>query len=114
MPTKAAHILKKLRKNTIIIALEERDNMFSSEHFATILLQWRQDGITNMVFVVGNTFGLDARIVNKARFTLKSCKNDISPSIGARVAMRTTVLCRNNFSWTSLSQGITRRDSMAV
>ena len=53
-----------------MVALDGRGKTLTSEEFATRLARWRDDGIADLVFVIGGADGLDRRLIERAAFVL--------------------------------------------
>jgi 23S rRNA (pseudouridine1915-N3)-methyltransferase len=62
-------ILSWLKKDDFMIALDERGDHLTSEGLADFLKMKADQGIKNLVFVIGGAFGLDKEVVKKAKFT---------------------------------------------
>ena len=54
----------------IVIALDEREESLSSKDFAEKIGDWRDQGIRDLVFMIGGADGLDEVIRKKARQTM--------------------------------------------
>ena len=61
----ALKISKLVKKNSIVYLLDERGKAFSSDEFSSLVVDSRDNGIQNLVFVIGGSCGL-----NKGNFTL--------------------------------------------
>ena len=61
-------ILQWLRPDDFLIALDENGKQLSSEGLADFLQARSNESVKNLVFLIGGAFGLDAQILNKARF----------------------------------------------
>ena len=57
-------------KGAVVVALDERGKPLSSVAFAKRLGQWRDDGVRDLVFVIGGAEGLDEIVRKKAGLTL--------------------------------------------
>jgi 23S rRNA (pseudouridine1915-N3)-methyltransferase len=53
-----------------VIALDEREKSLSSQEFAKKIGNWRDEGIRDLVFVIGGPDGLDEVICKQAQQTL--------------------------------------------
>jgi len=54
----------------MIVALDERGKNFSSPEFATHLGNWRDEGVRELVFVIGGADGLDKTLCSRAGLVL--------------------------------------------
>jgi 23S rRNA (pseudouridine1915-N3)-methyltransferase len=57
-------------KGAVVVALDERGKPLTSVAFAKQLGLWRDDGVREVVFVVGGALGLDDAVRRKATLTL--------------------------------------------
>lgn len=55
---------------SIIVALDESGDQITSREFAKELGSWRDDGESNIAFVIGGAGGLDADVIRRARLRL--------------------------------------------
>jgi 23S rRNA (pseudouridine1915-N3)-methyltransferase len=62
-------LLRLLRDDELLVALDERGRQYTTRDLATRLEQWRMNGIHNIVFVVGGADGLHDDIKQRARET---------------------------------------------
>ena len=53
-----------------LVALDRNGKEFSSEDFAQLLGIWRDEGVTELTFVIGGAEGLDHGIVKRARLVI--------------------------------------------
>ena len=53
-----------------MVALDQGGKEISSEDFAQLLGIWRDEGVTELTFVIGGAEGLDHGIVKRARHVL--------------------------------------------
>lgn len=63
-------LLAEILKGATVVALDGRGRTLTSEEFATKLARWRDDGVADLVFVIGGAEGLDPRILERAAFVL--------------------------------------------
>lgn len=61
-------ILDWLKKDDFMIALDEKGEQLTSEGLADFIKMKTDQGIKNLVFVIGGAFGLDKRVLDKAKF----------------------------------------------
>ena len=64
----AETILQWLRPEDFLVVLDERGKQFSSEGLARFLQARSNESIKNVVFLVGGAFGLDDRVLARAKF----------------------------------------------
>ena len=62
----AALLLEPITDGAIVIALDERERSLSSKDFAGQIGNWRDQGIRELVFVIGGADGLDKVISEQA------------------------------------------------
>ena len=62
-------ILQWLRPEDFLIALDEKGKQLSSEGLANFLQTRSNESIKNLVFLIGGAFGLDEKILSKAKFS---------------------------------------------
>jgi 23S rRNA (pseudouridine1915-N3)-methyltransferase len=55
---------------SVIVALDEKGTQKTSREFATALGRWRDDGESNIAFVIGGAGGLDPDVICRARLRL--------------------------------------------
>lgn len=55
----AEQLMAKLPKNAVVILLDETGKNINSEKFAANILKWREDGIKDLVFIIGGADGHD-------------------------------------------------------
>jgi 23S rRNA (pseudouridine1915-N3)-methyltransferase len=55
---------------SVIVALDEQGEHITSREFATALGRWRDDGESNIAFVIGGAGGLAAEVIRRARLRL--------------------------------------------
>jgi 23S rRNA (pseudouridine1915-N3)-methyltransferase len=63
-------LVQALPRDAILVSLDERGAVLSSEQFADRLRQWRDSGVGDLVFAIGGAAGHGAAIRNRANFTL--------------------------------------------
>ena len=63
-------LLAEAPKGAVVVALDERGKPFSSVAFAKRLGQWRDDGVRDLVFLIGGADGLDEMVRRKAALTI--------------------------------------------
>ena len=63
-------LLTKLPENARIIRLDEHGRQLGSKAFATELARYRDDGIGDMVFLIGGAAGYSRDVINKAPETI--------------------------------------------
>lgn len=61
-------ILQWLKKDDYMIALDEKGTQLSSEQLADFILKKSNQGIRNLIFVIGGAFGLSDDVLNHAKF----------------------------------------------
>ncbi len=65
-----ALLLDTVPKGGLLIALDEKGKSFSSADFANKIGTWRDEGIRDLVFVIGGADGLDGKVRNQANLKL--------------------------------------------
>ena len=63
-------LLKPLPHNATLIALDERGKVMSSPEFAQLLSRVRDDGVSDLAFVIGGADGLHADLRGQAQYKL--------------------------------------------
>jgi 23S rRNA (pseudouridine1915-N3)-methyltransferase len=63
-------LLAAVPEGAVIVALDERGKVLTSRDFAKKLGTWRDEGISDLAFLIGGADGLDPAILAKARLTL--------------------------------------------
>ena len=63
-------LLAEVPKGAIVVALDGRGKALSSIAFAKQLGRWRDDGVREVVFIIGGADGLDDSVRRKATLTL--------------------------------------------
>ncbi|SHI98520.1 23S rRNA (pseudouridine1915-N3)-methyltransferase [Clostridium amylolyticum] len=63
-------ILKAIKDNSFVIALDLKGKMLSSEEFASFIQDSNTRGISNFTFVIGGSLGLSQEIINRANYKL--------------------------------------------
>jgi 23S rRNA (pseudouridine1915-N3)-methyltransferase len=63
-------LLARIPKDATLVALDGRGKALGSEDFARRLQRWRDDGVGTLAFVIGGADGLDAVLIQRARFVL--------------------------------------------
>ncbi len=66
-----AAILKLIKKEDIVVLLDERGKDVDTPGFATMLEKQMQSGTKRFVFIVGGAFGISAEVAARANSTLK-------------------------------------------
>lgn len=61
-------ILSSLKKEDYLVLLDERGKQVNSEGLATFMQQRADEGIKNLVFLIGGAFGVSAEIMQRAEF----------------------------------------------
>lgn len=61
-------ILQGLRPEDFLVTLDERGKQLSSEGLANFLQAQSNSSVKNLVFLIGGAFGLDEKIIAKAKF----------------------------------------------
>ena len=59
-------ILEWLKKGDYLVALDERGKQFTSPGLATFIQDRANEGIKNLVFLIGGAFGLDQQVLQRA------------------------------------------------
>lgn len=62
-------ILQWLRPDDFLVSLDERGKQLSSEGLAQFIQTQTNTSIKNLVFLIGGAFGLDEKILSKAKFS---------------------------------------------
>ena len=63
-------LLKALPDQALLVALDERGKSLSSETFSRTLAQWRDEGTSDIAFVIGGADGLADPVRRRARLLL--------------------------------------------
>ncbi|MGN7613591.1 23S rRNA (pseudouridine(1915)-N(3))-methyltransferase RlmH [Magnetococcales bacterium HHB-1] len=63
-------LLKQFRSGALIVALDRQGRSFSSEGFASQMMQWQEQGRMELCFVIGGPDGLSASVLQKSAFKL--------------------------------------------
>jgi 23S rRNA (pseudouridine1915-N3)-methyltransferase len=63
-------LLARLPKDAMLVALDARGKPLASEAFANHLTRWRDEGVSDLAFVIGGADGLDPALLKRARFVL--------------------------------------------
>lgn len=63
-------ILKSIKDNSFVIALDLKGKMLSSEEFASFVQDSNTRGISSFTFVIGGSLGLSQEIINRANYKL--------------------------------------------
>lgn len=66
----AALLQRALPANALTCVLDERGKLETSPAFADRLMKWRDDGNSDLAFVIGGADGLDASLRNNAHHAL--------------------------------------------
>lgn len=70
LDTEAETILSKIPENSYVIALCIEGKKVTSEKFADMIERSAVDGKSNLVFIIGSSFGLSERVKSRADFRL--------------------------------------------
>ena len=65
-----ALLLESCPKNSVLVALDERGNALASAEFARRLGQWRDNGVRDLVFLIGGAEGLSESVKKRAALVL--------------------------------------------
>lgn len=63
-------ILKSIKDNSFVIALDLKGKMLTSEEFSTYIQELGVSGKSDLVFVIGGSLGLSQEVVNRANYKL--------------------------------------------
>ncbi|MFA9398535.1 MAG: 23S rRNA (pseudouridine(1915)-N(3))-methyltransferase RlmH [Clostridiaceae bacterium] len=63
-------ILKGVKDNSFVIALDLKGNMLSSENFSSYLDDLFVKGVSNITFIIGGSLGLSKDVLNRADYKL--------------------------------------------
>ena len=86
MAAEAALLDRALPQNARVIALDERGRLMSSPDFATTLARFRDDGCSDLAFLIGGADGLDPTLRDRADLSLSFGKM-VWPHMLARVML---------------------------
>jgi len=64
----AAMIIQRLKKDDILVALDERGQSLHSAGLAEYIKARANDGNRNLIFLIGGAYGLDEQILRRAGF----------------------------------------------
>lgn len=62
----AEKILKALPPSAVVVALDERGQEFTSHEFASFLNGSQEQGVRELVFIIGGALGLDESVTDRA------------------------------------------------
>ena len=88
----AEKILSYIKQQSFVITLEIQGKMLSSEEFAAKINELSNQGIGELIFVIGSSCGLSP----KGKFQIKHVKDDFSASICETFTGRTNLPCIQN------------------
>lgn len=63
-------ILKSIKDNSFVIALDLKGKMLTSEEFSTYIQELGVSGKSDLVFVIGGSLGLSQDVLNRANYKL--------------------------------------------
>lgn len=63
-------ILKAIKDNSFVIALDLKGKMLSSEEFASFIQDSNTRGISSFTLIIGGSLGLSQEIINRANYKL--------------------------------------------
>ncbi|MPM48557.1 Ribosomal RNA large subunit methyltransferase H [bioreactor metagenome] len=63
-------ILKSIKDNSFVIALDLKGKMLTSEEFSTYIQELGVSGKSDLVFVIGGSLGLSQEVLNRANYKL--------------------------------------------
>ena len=63
-------LLKAIPQSAIIIALDERGEKLRSTNFANKVSAWQDQGVVNLVFLIGGADGYDEKIKSRAHYLI--------------------------------------------
>jgi len=63
-------ILKNIKENSFIIALDLKGKMISSEEFSSYIEDLGVNGKSDIVFIIGGSLGLSQEVLNRANYKL--------------------------------------------
>ena len=63
-------ILKNIKENSFVIALDLKGKMISSEEFSTYIQDLGVNGKSDIVFIIGGSLGLSQEVLNRANYKL--------------------------------------------
>ena len=86
MAAEAALLDRALPQNARVIALDERGRLMSSPDFAATLARFRDDGCSDLAFLIGGADGLDPTLRDRADLSLSFGKM-VWPHVLARVML---------------------------
>jgi 23S rRNA (pseudouridine1915-N3)-methyltransferase len=64
----AESLLERLSKEDYLVALDERGKSFGSEGLAQFIQTRANEGLKNLVFLIGGVYGLDEMIIRRADY----------------------------------------------
>lgn len=70
MATEAALLRNAIPNGSVIVTLDERGKLLKSPDFARKLAAWRDDGRSNINFVIGGADGIDPSLRTEADFSI--------------------------------------------
>ena len=86
MSAEAALLSSAIPKGAVICTLDERGKLMSSPDFATKLETWRDNGVSDLAFVIGGADGIDPSLRARADASLSFGKM-VWPHMLARVML---------------------------
>ncbi len=63
-------ILASVQNSDVLICLDERGKLFTSQEFSTFLQKISENATQTPCFVIGGAFGLDAKVRQAAKYTM--------------------------------------------
>lgn len=86
MAGEAALLRRAIPKGAMVCTLDERGKLISSPEFASRIANWRDDGCSDLAFVIGGADGIDPSLRAEADFSLSFGKM-VWPHMLARVML---------------------------
>lgn len=97
--TEGGRLLKHLRRDTCLIALDRRGRMYNSREMAGVLEKLALEGKGDITFVIGGSLGLSKAVLDRANMLL-SFSNFTFPHQLMRI-----VLLEQIFRWFKIARG---------
>ena len=86
MEAEAELLLRAIPDGATVVAMDERGQVLSSPEFAGRIAEWRDDGVSDLAFVIGGADGLSKQLRQRANFKL-SFGRMVWPHMLARVML---------------------------
>ena len=86
MASEAALLRNAIPNGSVVVTLDERGKLLKSPNFARKLASWRDEGRSNIAFIIGGADGIDPSLRTEADFSI-SFGEMVWPHMPARVML---------------------------